>query len=162
MILRPAAFASCATVAAFTLASCNDDDERSADQVSTASGTATAAIDMATKVMPDAIVVELAEKNGSGQSGNATLEPAKDGRLNVSIVLSGNQNEPQPADLDKGSCNDHRGAVVLLNDVVGGASTTDIVFSLEMAGADTPGYAIVVRRSEHDGSLVACGDVSLP
>ena len=161
MILRPALFVGCIILAVSALAACSGDDGRDTDQVTSASATATEAIGMATQAIPDAIAVELVERNGSGQSGTAMLEPDSNGRLNVSIELSGNQDEPQPADLDTGSCTDHGGDVVLLNDLIGGVSTTDIVFSLEdVAGADSPGYAIAVRRSERDGSLVARGEIS--
>lgn len=158
MIWRSAVFASCVMLAALALAGCSGDEDV-ADQVSSA-------VETATEAIPQTVEVELAELNGSGQSGAATLEPSNDGHLNVTIELSGNQDESQPADLHEGSCPDHGDVVALLNDVVDGTSATDIVFSLEdVASADSPGYAIDVHRSNDLPTVVACGDitdVSLP
>lgn len=111
--------------------------------------------------IPKSIQVELAEKNGSGQSGTATLKPDGDGRLIVMIRLSGNQDVSHPADLGEGSCGHGGKNISLLNYVVGGVSTTKIVFSLEdVASANSPGYVIEVRHSERDGSLLACGEIT--
>lgn len=113
------------------------------------------------------VEVDLAEWNGSGQSGTATLEPNDDGTLNVTVELSGDQDEPQPAHIHEGSCpadpdsDGDESSVAMLNEVDGGTSTTEnIEFSLDLASADSPGYAIDVHHSHLFATLVACGDVT--
>jgi CHRD domain len=119
-----------------------------------------------TEAIPETIEVELAGQE-SGQSGTATLDPNDDGTLNVTIELSGDQDEPQPAHIHDGSCSDVGDVVAPLNDVVDGTSTTEnIEFSLDdVASLDNPGYAIDVHHSHLLTTSVACGDitdVSLP
>lgn len=158
--LRPAVFVSCVTLAAFALAGCNDGGEGAAEQVSSA-------VETATEAIPETIEVELAEQD-PGYSGRATLEPNDDGTLNVTIEISGHQDEPHPAHIHEGSCPDlvegdvESVEVAPLNDVVGGTSTTEnIEFSLDdVASADSPGYAIDVHHSDLLTTVVACGDVT--
>jgi CHRD domain len=164
LILRPAFVASCVTLAVFGLAGCSGEDEGSvADQVSSA-------VETVTEAIPGTIEVELAGQD-SGQSGTATLDPNDDGTLNVTIELSGDQDEPQPAHIHEGSCSDLgedvEDVVAPLNDVVDRTSITEnIEFSLDdVASLDNPGYAIDVHHSHLLTTSVACGDitdVSLP
>jgi hypothetical protein len=159
--LRPAVFVSCVTLAAFALAGCSDGGaEGAAEPVSSA-------VETATEAIPETIEVELAEQD-PGYSGRATLEPNDDGTLNVTIEISGHQDEPHPAHIHEGSCPDlvegdvESVEVAPLNDVVGGTSTTEnIEFSLDdVASAESPGYAIDVHHSDLLTTVVACGDIT--
>ena len=106
----------------------------------------------------DEVVVDLAEQNGSGESGTATL--TTDGeKTKVVIALENPSTAPQPAHIHKGSCKELDPTPAYgLENVVDGASTTVVDEALEeLRDAD---YAINVHKSASQLDVyVACGDV---
>jgi hypothetical protein len=124
----------------------------------------TGAIDTVTgeaaDVIEDVQTVELAEQNGSGQSGTATLTANDDGTVHVSIELSGSTDEPQPAHIHEGTCADLNPEPAFgLADVLAGTSETDVDVGLDdLALSD---YAVNVHESAANAEVyVACGDIT--
>lgn len=107
----------------------------------------------------DQVTVELAEQNGSGQSGTATLSSAGAGMTTVAISLSDPPAEPQPAHIHPGSCADLDPTPKYpLDDVVDGSSETKVNAPLEEL--EGGGLAINVHRSAAEvETYVACGDL---
>jgi hypothetical protein len=52
----------------------------------------------------EAVTVDLAEQNGSGETGTAMLEPAGEGMTRVVLSVEGAPTNPQPAHIHSGSC----------------------------------------------------------
>ena len=131
---------------ALAAAGCGGDDEEPAAEATTAAtggGTVT---------------IDLAEQNGSGQSGTATLESMDGGMTHVTIELGSPPADPQPAHIHSGTCAELGDVVHPLTNVEGGSSETDVAASLEdLQAAD---FAVNVHMSEADiGTYVACGDI---
>src|SRR5688572_27429136 len=104
-------------------------------------------------------VVQLAEQNGSGQNGTATLTETADGKLMVMIELSNGSSVAQPAHIHKGTCAnlDPRPAYPLTS-VTNGASDTTV--DVSMATLLNGQYAVNVHKSAAEASVyVACGDI---
>ena len=123
------------------------------DEVATVTGEAGEALQ-------DGLTVELAEQNGSGQSGTATFTVSDDGTSHVSIMLSGGSSEPQPAHIHKGTCDDlDPNPAFPLENVVNGSSETDVDVSLDDLALSS--YAVNVHKSEAEADVyVACGDIT--
>lgn len=106
----------------------------------------------------DELSVDLAEQNGSGESGTATLT-ADGEKTKVVIALENPPANPQPAHIHKGSCTklDPKPAYGLQN-VVGGDSTTVVVVALDdLRDGD---FAVNVHKSGAEADIyVACGDI---
>jgi hypothetical protein len=104
------------------------------------------------------VKVDLAEQNGSGESGTVTL--TTDGeKTKVVIALENPPAVPQPAHIHKGSCDElDPNPAFGLENVVDGDSTTVVDEPLEdLRDGD---YAINVHKStEQLDVYVACGDV---
>lgn len=75
--------------------------------------------------------LRLAEQNGSGQSGSATLTPTGEGRTTIVIELASAPAEPQPAHVHDGTCDDIGDVVAPLESLVEGASETTVPLPLE-------------------------------
>jgi hypothetical protein len=106
----------------------------------------------------DAVTVELAEQNDSGQSGTATLTPDGDS-TRVVIELGNGSSEPQPAHVHPGSCADldPQPAHGLANVVDGSSETTVAAPLSELTAGD---FAINVHKSAAEvQTYVACGDL---
>jgi hypothetical protein len=161
--------------AAVTLAGCGGDDaEEALEEAATQAETviegateeiagATDAIDTATGEVGEAlpeIAVDLAEQNGSGQSGTATFSVNDDGTLHVSIELSPPGAEPQPAHIHEGTCADlNPEPAYALEDVADGRSETDVDVSLDDLALMS--YAVNVHESAAQADVyVACGDIT--
>jgi hypothetical protein len=102
--------------------------------------------------------VDLAEQNGSGESGTATL--TTDGeKTKVVIALENPPANPQPAHIHKGSCEDLDPTPAYgLANVKDGASTTEVDKPLKELRDEN--YAINVHKSGADlKTYVACGNV---
>src|SRR6266540_5337153 len=128
-----------------------------------AAGAVSSAAETAVQEAPKTITVDLAEENESVQFGTATLTPNADGTFDVAIELSQRGDAPQPAHIHEGTCPDVGDVAAPLNDVVGGASTTEnVALSLEdLLRTDSPGYAINVHKSAAESDVyVACGDIT--
>ena len=125
-------------LAALGLAACGGDDEEAAGG--------------------DSVTVTLAEQNGSGQSGTATLTPVGDSQTTVSIELSSPPADPQPAHVHAGTCAELGEVVYPLTSVEGGASETTLDVSLEEL--QSGGLAINAHESEANvQNYIACGEI---
>jgi hypothetical protein len=105
------------------------------------------------------VTVELAEQNGSGQSGTATLTAAGEGTTDVVIELDGGTAGPQPAHIHVGTCaNLDPQPKYPLEGVVDGRSETTVQAPLaELAEGE---LAINVHKSEAEVQIyVACGNL---
>ena len=107
----------------------------------------------------DAVTVELAEQNGSGQSGTATLTAAGDGATEVVIELNEGTADPQPAHIHAGTCADlDPQPKYPLDGVVDGGSRTTV--QAPLSELRNGRLAINVHKSEAEiQTYVACGDI---
>lgn len=104
------------------------------------------------------VTLELAEQNGSGQSGTATLTPLGDGRTRIVMELSNAPDVPQPAHVHPGPCDDLGPPVAGLESVVDGRSKTIVPLSLSELQAG----GLVVHAHESDAEFetsVACAPI---
>jgi Cu/Zn superoxide dismutase len=110
------------------------------------------------KVNSDDVYVMLAEQNGSGESGTATLTPLGD-RTRVVLELKGPVAPRQPAHIHEGSCDKLTPSPAYgLSDVESGASTT--VVNAKLSDLRRGSFAINVHESASAaGNYVACGDI---
>jgi hypothetical protein len=104
------------------------------------------------------VTVDLAEQNGSGESGTVTLT-ADGEKTKVVIALENPAAVPQPAHIHKGSCDDlDPNPAYGLENVVDGESTTVVEAPLETLQGDA--YAINVHKSAAKLDVyVACGNL---
>lgn len=104
-----------------------------------------------------AVTVEIAEQNGSGESGTATLTADGEQTI-VTIELTGAPSTAQPAHIHSGTCASLGDVVHPLTDVQDGASETTVAAPLaDLQAAD---FAINVHESaEAIQNYVACGDI---
>jgi len=106
-----------------------------------------------------AVTVQLNARNGSGETGTATLTPKGD-RTEVVLKLDGAPTgTKQPAYIHLNMCGAALGDVYYtLNDVVKGKSTTSVPYALSDLQASP--YAINVHKSyERVETFVSCGDI---
>jgi hypothetical protein len=124
---------------------------------STGGGT-TAAAAPTEPAASQAVEVPLAEQNGSGETGTATLESAGDGMTKVTIELSNTPANPQPAHIHSGTCAKLGDVVYALANVENGSSTIDVATTIKDLQAGE--FAINVHKSEAAiQDYVACGDI---
>lgn len=104
------------------------------------------------------VTVDLAEQNGSGESGTVTLT-ADGEKTKVVIALENPAAVPQPAHIHKGSCDDlDPNPAYGLENVVDGQSTTVVDAPLETLEGDA--YAVNVHKSAAKLDIyVACGNL---
>jgi CHRD domain len=134
---------------ALGLAACGGDD----DDADEPAAPATTAAEEA-----ESVSVDIAELNGSGESGTATL--TADGEQTVvTIELSGAPADtPQPAHIHSGSCEELGDVVHPLENVEGGMSETTVAAPL----ADLQGAAFAINVHESEEAIqnyVACGEI---
>lgn len=79
----------------------------------------------------NALELSLAEQNGSGQSGTATLTELDDSRTRIVMELSNPPGQPQPAHVHPGPCDDLGPPVAGLDSVSGGRSETVVRMSFD-------------------------------
>ena len=105
------------------------------------------------------LVIQLAEQNGSGQTGTATLTGTADGKLMVMVELSNGSTVAQPAHIHPGTCASlDPKPVYPLTSLTNGVSDTTVDVSLDTLLAGQ--YAINVHKSAAEASVyVACGDI---
>lgn len=104
------------------------------------------------------VTVDLAEQNGSGESGTVTLT-ADGEKTKVVIALENPPAVPQPAHIHKGSCDklDPTPAYGLTN-VVDGSSSSEVDVSLDELRDGA--FAVNVHKSGTElDAYVACGDI---
>ena len=103
--------------------------------------------------------VQLAEQNGSGQSGSATFMPLGGDRTRIVMELNGSPAAQQPAHVHSGSCDDLGDAVVGLTDLEDGRSTT--VADVGLAELERGDLVIHAHKSEAEFDVsVACAPVT--
>ncbi|MBD0338247.1 MAG: CHRD domain-containing protein [Thermoleophilia bacterium] len=106
----------------------------------------------------DAVTVELAAQNDSGESGTATLTPEGD-QTRVVLELSNPTDPSQPAHIHPGTCAnlDPAPAYPLPNVEEGRSEATVDVALEELTGGE---FAVNVHKSNEEASVyVACGDL---
>lgn len=104
------------------------------------------------------VTVDLAEQNGSGQSGTATLSPAGEGQTLVVLEISNPGADPQPVHIHTGPCAELGDVVYPLTNLEGGASETTVAATIEEL--QSGGFAINAHESEANiANYTACGDI---
>jgi hypothetical protein len=106
----------------------------------------------------ETLSLELVEQNGSGQSGTATLTPAREGSTRIVVELANPPAAPQPAHVHDGTCEDIGDVVAPLESLSEGESESEVMMSLEELGA---GNLIVhAHKSEAEFDVsVACAEI---
>jgi hypothetical protein len=104
------------------------------------------------------VFVMLAEQNGSGESGTATLTPLGN-RTKVVLELKGKVAPRQPAHIHEGSCDKLAASPAYgLSDVGFGTSTS--VVNAKLSDLRRGSFAINVHESASAiGNYIACGDI---
>lgn len=107
----------------------------------------------------DDVVVPIAELNGSGVSGDASLTDNGDGTTTVDILVDG-ATGGHPAHVHSGTCAALGDVVYPLTDVDASGSSVTII-DAPLADLSTAGpYAVNIHLSADEiGSYVACGDI---
>jgi hypothetical protein len=102
--------------------------------------------------------VTMTEQNNSGQNGVAVLTE-QNGRLMVSLEISGGTATPQPAHIHRGTCaNLDPAPAYPLTSVVNGKSETTL--DIGMSALQGGQFAVNVHKSGAEASVyVACGDI---
>jgi hypothetical protein len=103
------------------------------------------------------LVVELAELNGSGQTGTATLTPSGDGTM-VTVETVSYLVDPQPVAVYRGTCADRGEQAYELATIEDGISVTTL--DVPLADLQGGGYAVDVAESRAKPDVrVACGEI---
>jgi hypothetical protein len=113
----------------------------------------------AAQLPPPSLPLALAEENGSGVSGVATLTDTGNGKITIEMRLSGPPGR-RPAHIHSGACGKLGPLRHTLQTVTDGASTTEVEGSLQdlLAGQ----FAIHLHKSaEEITSYVACANLRL-
>ena len=107
----------------------------------------------------NSVTVDLAELNGSGESGTATLT-AEDQQTRVVLELSNPASDSQPAHIHKGTCANLDPAPAFgLPNVESGMSEATVDVTLD--ALESGEYAINVHKSNDEVDVyVACGDIT--
>jgi len=107
----------------------------------------------------DTVTVELAEQNGSGESGTATLT-AEGEQTRVALDLSNPASDSQPAHIHAGTCaNLDPAPAFALPNVENGSSEATVDVTLdELTSGD---YAVNVHKSNDEADVyVACAEIT--
>lgn len=105
------------------------------------------------------VTVQLAEQNGSGEAGTATLTSEGAASTKVVLELSNPPADPQPAHIHEGTCAKlNPTPKYALSNVVNGKSETTVAVGLTaLQQAD---YAINVHKSAAEAAVYfSCGDI---
>jgi hypothetical protein len=104
------------------------------------------------------LTVQLAEQDGSGQSGTATFTSLDESRTTIVLELTNPPEVPQPAHVHSGTCDDLGDPVVALTNLENGTSETEAAMSLErLVQGD---LVIHAHKSEAEFDVsVACAPV---
>lgn len=140
-------------LAAGVLAACGGGDDGADDATSPKTGGQAAA------ASGEDTVVTLAEQNGSGESGTATLTATDDGKTRVVVEIADPPWPSQPAHIHRGSCAELDPAPLygLLN-VMDGRSET--VVDAPLSELTAGGLALNVHQSDEMlDHYVACGNL---
>jgi hypothetical protein len=107
----------------------------------------------------DTVTVELAEQNGSGESGTATLT-AEGEQTRVVLELSNPASDSQPAHIHNGTCANLDPAPAFgLPNVEDGSSEATVDVALDELTSGE--YAVNVHKSNDEADVyVSCGDIT--
>lgn len=106
----------------------------------------------------EALMLELMEQNGSGQSGTATLTTVGDGRTRIVLELANAGQVAQPAHVHPGACDDLGPPVAGLESLVDGRSATIVPLSLSELQAG--GLVVHAHKSDAEFEIsVACAPI---
>lgn len=104
------------------------------------------------------LTLQLAQENGSGQSGTATLTPAGDGGTTIVLELSNPPEAPQPAHVHPGPCGDLGDPIAGLQNLVDGRSESTVSMSLD--DLRTGNLVVHAHKSEAEFEIsVACAPI---
>jgi hypothetical protein len=107
----------------------------------------------------DEVMVELAEQNGSGESGTATLTAMGD-RTRVVLELTNPTTDSQPAHIHEGSCGPGLNPEPLHGLVNAMQGRSETVVNVPLSELTAGGLAINVHHSDADfDTFVACGNL---
>jgi hypothetical protein len=109
------------------------------------------------------LTIEIAELNGSGMSGDATLTDNGDGTTTIDVLVAGSQGD-HPIHLHSGTCAELGDVIVPLTNVdAEGSSVTDVDVPLATIQDPEVGpHAINIHLSADEiSTYVACGDIPL-
>jgi hypothetical protein len=102
--------------------------------------------------------LELAEEDGSGQSGTAVISAVSDERTKVVLELDHPPDVPQPAHVHPGPCGNLGDPVAALESLVDGRSETIVAMSL--AELQRGGLVVHAHKSEAEfDASVACAAI---
>lgn len=115
----------------------------------------------ALQVKPKIMTVNLATQGTFGQSGTATLMENAEGKVVVTLEMTGGSfTAPQPAHIHVGSCPKPGAVKYPLTNVEGNKSVTTLDVGLLDIENSTERLAINVHKSAADASVyTACGDL---
>ena len=144
---------------ALGVAACGGDDDSAGEPVAEQSDDASSesTSDAGESGGGGSITVDLAEQNGSGISGTATLTETM-GTLDVFVSLDGDDgSSPRPIHIHAGTCGELGDVVYGLTDIMDGSASSTVEATL----ADLEGdFAINAHESaEAIGNYIACGPV---
>ena len=112
---------------------------------------------------PSETTVQVLEREGSGQSGIATLT-AKSARTEVELKVDAGPaaDDPQPVHIHFGACGPRLGGVAYpLTDIRGGVSTS--LLNVRLSELQDGNHAVNIHKSYPDIAVyTACGDVLGP
>lgn len=137
---------------------------RKPDTSMTSESTNTSTLASATPIAPsDLATVPLAEQSDLGQSGVATFTENADGKLVVTLTMSGGTfPDPQPAHIHVGSCPNPGAVKYPLTNVVDGMSETILDTTWEALEESGEKLAVNVHKSAAESKVyTACGDLPL-
>jgi Cu/Zn superoxide dismutase len=146
-------------LAALAIAACGDDDEGDATTAESQDDAAQTAESTSETVGDGEVTFELAEENGSGESGTATMTPVGQ-RTRIVLSLENPTTDSQPAHVHQGSCGptlDPEPFIGLQNVIDGESETVVNTTMSELTGG---GLAINIHQSNSAlDQYVACGDM---
>jgi hypothetical protein len=113
------------------------------------------------QVQPKIMTVNLATQGTFGQSGTATLIENAEGKVVVTLAMTGGSfTAPQPAHIHVGSCPKPGAVKYPLTSVEDNKSVTTLDVSMQDIENSTERLAINVHKSAADSSVyTACGDL---
>lgn len=106
------------------------------------------------------VTIQMIARNGTGQSGTATLTPVGNNQVRVVLNLTNSPAGPQPAHIHTGSCPDVGAVEFPLTNVTNGRSETTVNTTMDHLMSEAHG--INVHKSPAEVSFyTSCGDIPL-
>ncbi len=116
---------------------------------------------MAVKAPMLPLTVTLDAQNASGQKGTAKIEPTTDGKVKVTLTMTGGSfTAAQPAHIHIGSCPKPGAVQYPLTNVIDGKSVTMIDANWDAVWNSAEKLAVNVHKSASEASVyTACGNI---